>query len=535
MGDRQAARAAAVIVVTIAGACGAYLLVAALGLPGAAVAALLNSGLLYCLYGALIHGSADGAVLRRQLKRLAPLLVAATGLAGAATMAGDEARLGLAVTICAGGVGLWLRSATTPRGRGRWDRRTVQNATWRALELILAPLTILAHLMPRDERLWAFGSWNGTRFADNPRYLFAWITANQRHGVRAVWISRRAGVVRLVREQGGDAHTWLSPKGLWYALRAGVYVFDSRIGDINRVAVGRARTVNLWHGVPLKRIEADITNATHPIRRAHASRGLRRLAWRFARPEFFERYDRLVAPSSGVAECFASAFRMQTQQVVVAPYPRADGLWSQGSRADGPGSARLAGDGGMRLLYAPTFRDAGNSASQGIPVDWTHLEGLLSAHRATLLVKLHPVDRRLAPEPSAFRAIRFVPADDDVYTALSTADALVTDYSSIYFDFLLVDRPIVFYAYDLDTYTASSRSLYFPYDQMTPGPVATDYQSLAARISELLADYAGFSTRWAAERARVRALIHRYTDPPFSERTAAVLRDTLRLDAREAA
>ena len=60
----------------------------------------------------------------------------------------------------------------------------------------------------------------------------------------------------------------------------------------------------------------------------------------------------------------------------------------------------------------------------------------------------------------------------DVYPALADVDLLVTDYSSIYFDFLLLDRPIVFFANDLDLYLRRERHLLFEYRDMTPGPIA---------------------------------------------------------------
>ena len=61
-------------------------------------------------------------------------------------------------------------------------------------------------------------------------------------------------------------------------------------------------------------------------------------------------------------------------------------------------------------------------------------------------------------------------------------DLLITDYSSIFFDFLLLDRPIVFFPYDLEQYLSQDRAMYFDYEIMTPGPKCRTYDELELQI-----------------------------------------------------
>ena len=121
-----------------------------------------------------------------------------------------------------------------------------------------ALLVVVSLIVPRSKRIWAFGSWYGQRFADNPKYFFLHCASREREAVHAVWLSMNATVVRRIRALGFPAYHRLSPSGLWYALRAGVYIFDCRVMDVSSVASSGALKVNLWHGVPLKMIERDI-------------------------------------------------------------------------------------------------------------------------------------------------------------------------------------------------------------------------------------------------------------------------------------
>ena len=82
--------------------------------------------------------------------------------------------------------------------------------------------------------------------------------------------------------------------------------------------------------------------------------------------------------------------------------------------------------------------------------------------------------------------IRLVDSKSDVYPLLPLCDVLLTDYSSVYFDFLLVDKPIVFYPYDYKKYISKNRELLFDYDSMTPGKKVTDENDLYTAFEDIM-------------------------------------------------
>lgn len=135
------------------------------------------------------------------------------------------------------------------------------------------------------------------------------------------------------------------------------------------------------------------------------------------------------------------------------------------------------------VLYAPTFRGATRTAQAPDALDIAALRGELGDDYA-LLIKHHPFVKNPPAIPADCADFAFLAAPDDPVDALLVAaDVLVTDYSSVVFEYSLLERPVAFFAYDLDDYN-DWRGFYYDYDEMTPGPVLRDTKSLAHYIRQ---------------------------------------------------
>ena len=129
---------------------------------------------------------------------------------------------------------------------------------------------------------------------------------------------------------------------------------------------------------------------------------------------------------------------------------------------------------------------------------------------------------QLAP---ALPGVRFVAPRTDLYPLLREASALVTDYSSVMFDYLLLDRPVLLFRPDHRDYQASSRALDERKLDPLPGPVLSDAEALLAQLRpKALAE-----DRRAADRRRLRQQLHDHLDGRSAERLAALLLDELSL------
>jgi CDP-glycerol glycerophosphotransferase (TagB/SpsB family) len=379
---------------------------------------------------------------------------------------------------------------------------------------------LLSGLSRRDPRRWVFGSWYGRRFADNSKWLFLHVARERASEVNAVWIGSDRGILRELRAAGLPAHHGWSPRGIAAALRAGVCVFDVYTNDLNYWFTRGAKLVNLWHGIPLKRIERDIENAEHFIRKGTSGTALQRLAFRFGFPWIANRFDLMPASSDSVAKRLAGAFGLPISSVPVTGFPRNDAILAPPATIEFWDAAcherlTLRRQVGKRIVaYIPTFRDRDSwGAGRDLPLDWVALDAFCGERDLIFALKLHGNDRVRLPDLAVYPNLLALPDATDLYPLLGLFDLLVTDYSSIYFDFLLLDRPMIFFNYDQRDYVAHSRGFYGDYDAMTPGPKAPDFATLLAELDRALEDSVP-----DPRRAATLAEIHRHPDADSSRR-----------------
>lgn len=119
------------------------------------------------------------------------------------------------------------------------------------------------------------------------------------------------------------------------------------------------------------------------------------------------------------------------------------------------------------VLYMPTHRESTKAAK--IPLDIHSLNTFLAKNSITLILKLHHFVLDLYKQKKTYSNIFFHTTQGDVYPLLKYTDILITDYSSVYFDFLLLNRPIVFFDYDKEEYEANMQGFLYEYDEFTPG------------------------------------------------------------------
>ena len=182
----------------------------------------------------------------------------------------------------------------------------------------------------------------------------------------------------------------------------------------------------------------------------------------------------VVCSSKAVAPYYAEAFGVSEAQVLPLGAPRADVLLRPGAK--GAAQKKLfaafpALAGKKLVLYAPTFRDAIEDNDALLQKVDTAAFRARFGESAALLVRLHP---QIHPEKRQLSGATDVTAYADVPTLVLACDALITDYSSICMDFALLQKPCVFFAFDLERYKAA-RDFYFDYEAYVPGPVVADF------------------------------------------------------------
>ena len=201
---------------------------------------------------------------------------------------------------------------------------------------------------------------------------------------------------------------------------------------------------------------------------------------------------------------YAEAFGLPEDRVVPVGIPRMDRFFDPVQHRAGREMALRAFpaiEGRTVILFAPTFRGGGpRSAFYDYPlIDWAALHEACVARDAVTIVKMHPYVRTEPPIPQRFRdrIVDGSKASIDVNDLLFAVDVLVTDYSSIVFEFSTLLRPMLFYAYDLEQYVAG-RGFYVPFEEFVPGRIVRTFDEMidAIRREEYDADkVAAFAAR----------------------------------------
>jgi CDP-glycerol glycerophosphotransferase len=381
---------------------------------------------------------------------------------------------------------------------------------------------IFTLLVPRAPDEWVFGCAVG--IGDGALALWEVAAADDRP---AVWLvgSKREATDAAAR--GIRAVPKRSLQGLWRTARARVIVVTHGFGDVNRYAVSGAFVVQLWHGIPLKRIGLDspetvrVPAAIAATPAASVVSTLLRTMYRGAA----RRIRILPAASHVVRGRLESAFGLRDADVPVTGEPRVDVL-SRGTAAVRRAEARAAiGRAVPRatpdarfVLYAPTWRDG--AADPAVPTadEWNGIVDVLTRHDTTLLVRSHPLGAGEYRPPFPTDRVQPLGSDlvADVTPLLPGLVALVTDYSSLAFDAALVPLPTLFLAPDVEEY-GRRRGFYGTYADVAGDDWAVEWSQTAAQLDELLGDAAEHGRR-VDRAAALSARVHAFRDGRNAER-----------------
>lgn len=349
-------------------------------------------------------------------------------------------------------------------------------------QLFLLPVYGLSFLMPRDKKIWLFGSTFGRRFADNPKYFYLYMSQHKEKNIDAVWISHDKEIVKYLNQNGYKAYYYKSFKGIIYCLRAKVYIFDNYSKDISFWLSAGATKVNLWHGVGNKRINYD---NKHDLVR-HPKNIWERFKYFPRRLSDEKPSHYILATSPTMCKIFARAFQVHKSHVIQAGYPRNDilvddnivkNIYSKQEKKALNYIKTFRENGGKVDLYMPTFRD-----SEKIFLDIMNLDKFnefLIENNILFVTKLHPKSKLKEKfNEISYSNIFNLDADMDPYVFLGQADVLTTDYSSIYSDYMLLDRPVVAFQYDYEEYSSNTRDGYFDFDKYMPEKKAKTMEEL---------------------------------------------------------
>lgn len=368
-----------------------------------------------------------------------------------------------------------------------------------SIPLVDRLILMINRLIPKDPDRAVFCSFPD--YSDNAYAVYAHMATYPTENTpkKLIWLVSDPAQIRPPVGKAVKKH---SPAGIWQFCRA-KYVFHTHGTFGNRQVKGQV-TVSLWHGMPLKTImNLDATHA--------------------GRPPFEFTYT--IATSPLFQDVMARAFGCEPEACRVTGLPRNDLLFDpplpeEILPEDLPVYDRM-------VLWMPTYRQGitgdvrtdGKAPEKGIgflsPDDLAELNTFLAEQRTLLLIKVHPMQDLSPFAGLAFSHIRILTrVSTPLYHLVGRAAALLTDYSSVYIDYMLLDRPIGFVVDDWEDYRDTRGFVFDDPQSVMPGALITDH----AGLRRFLREVADGADPYRANRQELLPRFHTYTDGHSSKR-----------------
>lgn len=373
-------------------------------------------------------------------------------------------------------------------------KRSLNHYAGNALKVLLAlPAIALAHIVPRDRGRIVAGAWHGRLYADNSKYFVEWLLAHT--DIKVTWVGNEE-VKELLPKHPRLSFAKKDTFKAWFALLRSRYAVCCCMANNDLASYnirGLSTIIDLWHGTPLKRIgELSLDGGYKDtfLGRLYTKVFLGSIEWATVSNERMKQFL-----SAGFPDTFSN------KQMLPFGTPRCDFLVKNRDNAELIASLKekvrkLLGIGeGKRIVsYLPTWRGA------NMPVftfyglseeEQRKIKNVLDAADAVLVEQhhFHTYERFSPPEQSicsnvvTFEKKRLV----DVQELLLATDILICDYSSVYIDFGLLERPCIHFVYDIDEYGNKDSGLAYDLEQVAAGPIVQPLSSLLLTLSELLA------------------------------------------------
>lgn len=404
------------------------------------------------------------------------------------------------------------------------------------------PIRFFGRYSSSFEDLVLFGTYKGRGFEDNSRYVYEWLLKNETK-IQPVWVAHSNEVYTQLVDEGKPVVKARSPRGIYLLMRASAGVFTANKSDI---AIHRAfipdsvELFKIQHGTPVKKHAGD-KKTIEELRNRRLSVDSIIVTSEFMRDLKFKQISSNQDEFDRLKETYSSKFH-------ITGYPRNDVLYDPSEQMRATWDSFLndiSVEYDSVLLYAPTkhyYRldvDDKEPATDFFPFDDFEPESLykeLNERNELLLLRPHPADVVAMHERSAepFNQMkkkldrlcegsdRVVMATQneiqDTNTILAFTDILITDYSSIYHDFLLLDRPMLFVPYDYDDYK-EQRGFVYDYYEYLPGPAIDSFADFMHELSVAVET----PEKYANERERLRDKVHTYQDSHSSKRVAELI------------
>lgn len=308
----------------------------------------------------------------------------------------------------------------------------------------------------------------GLSFIDiNIKYLYLYL---KKHTDIPVYIATNSlRDIDIFKSYGIDVVQYMSEEFIDLVFRCKVKIIDH--SPINKEIIKCfeiGSTIQLWHGVTVKMLGAQTNYKVL-------------------------NYDILLSTSQFVSDySFTKIYNYK--HIIHCGYPRNDVLYCDGIElinVDMKLLNEMKKDSLKYIIYMPTYRPLGFKES---PIDYKKLNEFGKNNNIKFIIKMHPFIAEKTREGLdkyqdtnySYDNLIIYPANMDIYPLLRYSNMLLADYSSVYFDYLFLNKPIVFFPYDYNEWKDSADGVMLDYFLYSPGDKCYDFDNMLNTILENL-------------------------------------------------
>lgn len=332
------------------------------------------------------------------------------------------------------------------------------------------PLLLISFITPRNKNKICIGS--HTPFNDNSKYFYLLNNITKK---RIIWIASTKSLVKKIESyniaSNREVYYKWSLKGIYHCLTSKYYVFCFHLIDINYWTSGNTIKVNLWHGIPLKHIEFSVkTGSSVNIYNE------KNIISRIFAPYIFHRPNYLISTSPLISKYYENAFRVNKNVIRSYGQPRCDIFFWNNEKLTyfiekfEPKIKKIIDKlkgYDQVYIYMPTWRDY--DFIKNAKIDFNKLNITLKNKKAFLLIKTHPATPINREHIGSLSNILILDNNIDVYPLLPFTTTLITDYSSIYYDYILLNKNIILFCFDEKEYITNDRGFIWDYTDAMKG------------------------------------------------------------------
>ena len=336
-----------------------------------------------------------------------------------------------------------------------------------------------------DDKTIFFESFGGTSASCSPKAIYNYLIENKDYkDYKFIWAFKNPKKDHLIKKNKNLTIVKSKSKDYYKYLSKSKYWIVNSLLDLSVIKKKNQIYVQCWHGTPLKKLRCDITVTGSVLNTKEEV--IKRNNLDVAKIDYF------ISPSKYSTEKFTSAFNLKNLNkeniIIEKGYPRNDKLinYTQNDINDIKEKLNIKTNKKI-ILYAPTFRDDEHKSGLGytykLNIDFDKLKKELGKDYVILFRAHYFIANSF--DFNKYKDFVYNVSDyDDINDLYIISDLLITDYSSVFFDYAILKRPILFYMYDYKNYKTKLRDFYLDLKEL-PGPIIEKQEDLIKNIKQI--------------------------------------------------